>query len=183
VARALPILFLAFSLCLYKVDAARLFNSPRPELNGNTWRQLRAIGRGQPIACKIAIGVNHGVVLSAAMSQSSGLKAADDEICNWVKQKWSFKPKDSGSFALPIVLHPHRALVTTPGEPAPLFRAALRIDTSRAARISALDGMRVVTGADGSWSPESRRGQDQSCQLTTCEELDCRPGIAEGPGG
>jgi hypothetical protein len=115
VARTLPILFLVFSLCLYKADAARLFNSPRPELNGNTWRQLRAIGRGQPIPCKIAIGVKRGVVVSASMSQSSGLKAADDGICNWVKQKWWFNPKDSGSFALPIVLHPDRALVTTPG--------------------------------------------------------------------
>jgi hypothetical protein len=119
VARALPILFLvfvgSFSLCLHKADAARLFDSPRPELNGNTWRQLRAIGHGHPIPCKIAIGVKRGVVVSASMSQSSGLKAADDEICNWVKQKWRFNPKDSGSFALPIVLHPDRALATTPG--------------------------------------------------------------------
>jgi hypothetical protein len=114
VARALPILFLVFSLCLYKADAARLLNSPRPELNGNTWRQLRAIGHGQPIPCKIAIGVKRGVVVSVSMSRSSGLKAADDEICNWVKQKWSFNPKESGGFALPIVLHPERGVVTTP---------------------------------------------------------------------
>ncbi|MFY9986478.1 MAG: hypothetical protein WAK31_17070 [Chthoniobacterales bacterium] len=58
--------------------------------------------------------MKRGVVVSASMSQSSGLKAADDEIRNWVKQKWSFNPKDSGSFALPIVLHLDRALVTTP---------------------------------------------------------------------
>lgn len=118
-ARALPILFLvfvgSFSLCLHKADAASLFYSPRPELNGGTWRQLRAIGHGLPIPCKIAIGVKQGVVVSASMSQSSGLKTADDEICNWVKQKWRFNPKDSGSFALPIVLHLDRELVTTPG--------------------------------------------------------------------
>jgi hypothetical protein len=115
VARALPIFFLVVSLCLYKADAATLSNSPRPERNGNTWRQLRAIGHEQPIPCKITIGVNRGAVVSASMSQSSGLKAADDEICNWVKRKWRFNPKASGSFALPIVLHPDRALVTTPG--------------------------------------------------------------------
>ena len=114
-ARALPILLLVFSLCLYKADAAKVVNSPRPELNGNTWIRLRSIGHGQPIPCKIAIAVKSGVVLSASMSQSSGLKAADDEICNWIKRKWSFNAKESGGFVRPSVLHPDRAVITTQG--------------------------------------------------------------------
>ena len=99
-----------------KADEKRLFKAPRPELTAETWRRLTFnIPVGKAVECRTAISVNGGAVVSVRMSQSTGLKAADEEICDWIKQRWQFNPKLSGSFEIPLVLHPNRATVTTPG--------------------------------------------------------------------
>jgi hypothetical protein len=120
VQRSLSILLLALagSVILWpaKADIKKLANSPRPELTGITWRKLRFnIPAGKAVECTTSISVKSGVVVLVRMSQSTGLKAADDEICDWIKRRWQFDPKLSGTFALPLVLHPAEATVNTPG--------------------------------------------------------------------
>jgi hypothetical protein len=117
--RLLPILLLvlagSLSLCPCNADAGLMLSSPRPELTASTLQKLRRIENGRAIECKIAMDVKRGEVLRVAMSPSTGLKAADDEICGWVKRRWQFKPDVNGTFSLPIVLHPANAPITTPG--------------------------------------------------------------------
>jgi hypothetical protein len=87
-----------------------------PQLTGNTWRKLRfIIPAGKAVECTASISVKSGVVVLVTMSQSTGLKAADAEICDWIKRRWQFNPKLSGTFAMPLVLHPAEATVTTRG--------------------------------------------------------------------
>jgi hypothetical protein len=111
----LLVLAASVSLSPAKAETRKLLRSPRPELTSNTWSQLRYIQAGQAVECKISMGVKRGEVLWTTMSKTTGLKAADDEICNWVKRTWRFSPDMSGTFSLPLVLHPRQALVSTPG--------------------------------------------------------------------
>jgi hypothetical protein len=120
VQRSLSILLLALSgsviLWPAKADTKKLASSPRPQLTGNTWRKLSFnIPAGKAVECTASISVKSGVVVLVTMSQSTGLKAADAEICDWIKRRWQFNPKLSGTFAMPLVLHPAEATVTTRG--------------------------------------------------------------------
>jgi hypothetical protein len=111
----LLVLAASVSLSPAKAETRELLRCPRPELTSNTWRQLRYIQAGHAVACKISMGVKRGEVLWTTMSKTTGLKTADDEICNWVKHTWRFNPEISGTFSLPLVLHASQALVSTRG--------------------------------------------------------------------
>jgi hypothetical protein len=119
VGRSLSILVLVLaasvSLSPAKAETRKLLRCPRPELTSNTWSQLRYIQAGHAVACKISMGVKRGEVLWSTMLKTTGLKTADDEICNWVKRTWRFNPEISGTFSLPLVLHASQALVSTRG--------------------------------------------------------------------
>ena len=118
--RSLSILLLALagSVILWpaEADIKKLLSSPRPHLTVNTWRKLEFnIPAGKAVECTASIKVTSGAVVLVKMSQSTGLKAADDEICDWIKRQWRFNPELSGTFTMPLVLHPAEATVTTPG--------------------------------------------------------------------
>ena len=102
--------------CPAKADTKKLLHSPRPQLTGGSWNRLRYdVPAGAAIACITSINVEEGAVVSVTMSQSTGLKKADDEICDWIKRKWRFDPKFSGTVAVPLVLHPYESMVYTAG--------------------------------------------------------------------
>jgi len=101
-------------VCPAKADTNKPFHSPRPQLTGGTWNRLRFdVPPGAAVACTTSISVEEGAVMSVTMSQSTGLKKADDEICDWIKRKWRFDPKLSGTLKQPLVLYPFESMVYT----------------------------------------------------------------------
>ena len=100
--------------CAAKADTKKLLHSPRPQLTGGTWNRLRFdVPHQTAVACTTSISVKEGAVMSVTMAQSTGLKKADDEICDWIKRKWRFDPKLSGTLNLPLVLYPDESIVNT----------------------------------------------------------------------
>lgn len=110
VGRSLSILLLVLaasvSLSPTKAETKKLLSAPQPQLSDRTWSQLKRTQAGRAVECNISMGVKQGQVLWVRMSKTTGLKAADDEICSWVKRTWRFNPDMSGTFSLPLVLHP-----------------------------------------------------------------------------
>jgi hypothetical protein len=105
------------TVCPAKADTEKPLYAPRPQLSGSTWNRLRFdVPHFTAVACITSISVEEGAVGSVTMSQSTGLKKADDEICDWIKRKWRFDPKVSGTYKVPLVLYPDDSTVYVPRE-------------------------------------------------------------------
>jgi hypothetical protein len=98
----------AFALAPDRADAdtpGKVLRSPPPQITPETSAQLRRVTNGHEVDCQVEIAVKQGVVIWTKMSRSTGLAAADKEICDSILKTWLFKPNLSGTFELPLAIN------------------------------------------------------------------------------
>jgi hypothetical protein len=88
----------------------KVLRSPRPQISPEAAAQLRRRTNDREIDCQVEIAVKQGVVISTRMSRSTGLPAADMEICDSIRKTWLFKPNLSGTFELPMAINPAKVV-------------------------------------------------------------------------
>jgi hypothetical protein len=64
-----------------------------------------------PCEAKLLITVEKGAIKSVTTKQSTGFKAADDEIADWIRTKWRFRPGITRTINQSIYISAPRALL------------------------------------------------------------------------
>jgi hypothetical protein len=98
----------AFALAPDRAHAdtpGKLLRSPPPQMTPETSARLRRVTNGHEVDCQVEIAVKQGAVIWTKMSRSTGLAAADKEICDSILETWLFKPNLSGTFELPLAIN------------------------------------------------------------------------------
>jgi hypothetical protein len=95
-----------------KYDRILLAN-PTPQITPATWKTMwPAINNSwSPLEAIVLITVEKGAIKSVTTKQSTGFKAADDEIADWIRTKWRFRPGTTRTITMPIYLNATRALL------------------------------------------------------------------------
>jgi TonB family protein len=70
------------------------FEHPMPRVTPATWKIMWPVLKDSwsPAEAKLLITVEKGTIKSVAIKQSTGFKAADDDIADWIRTKWHFRP-------------------------------------------------------------------------------------------
>jgi hypothetical protein len=99
-----------------------LFEHPMPQITPATWKIMWPALKDSwsPAEAKLLITVEKGTIKSVATKQSTGFKAADDEIADWIGTKWRFQPgttrtiNQSIYISAPMALLPGGRTLTRP---------------------------------------------------------------------
>jgi hypothetical protein len=89
-----------------------LLEHPVPVITPATWKTMWPSLKDSwsPSEVKLLITVEKGAIKSVAIKQSTGFKAADDEIADWIRTKWRFQPGTTRTINVPIYISATRAL-------------------------------------------------------------------------
>ena len=101
-----------------------LLEHPMPILSSNTWKAIRShqTDFSEELEGKLRINVQDGVIKSVTISQTTGSKAADAEVINWIEKKWRFRSEITRRFVLPVILiAPRTSAKGVPLIPTPLI--------------------------------------------------------------
>jgi hypothetical protein len=90
-----------------------LLKHPVPQITQATWKIMQPTLRysWSPVATKVLITVENGAIKSVVTKQSTGLKAADDDVADWVRTKWRFRPGITGTFNFPVYINSNAVLL------------------------------------------------------------------------
>jgi hypothetical protein len=100
-----PLIF-AVSLALggVAVSSPLLLRAPRPQLSDFVDDIVTRYQdeNHKPVAVKIAVAVQQGIIVDSETLKPSGLPAVDEAARRWILYQWKFGHDVSGRFAIPL---------------------------------------------------------------------------------